>query len=84
MRGFAVDRARVRDAQDPALLIAAGIALSIGPSVPALAADPVTLTYYIDDNPTNVATADGLKKAFEAENPATFAGMYQCWVWKPA
>ena len=30
---------------------------------------PVTLTYYIDDNPTNVATAEGLKAAFEAENP---------------
>lgn len=32
-------------------------------------ADKVTLTYYIDDNPTNVATAEGLKKGFEAENP---------------
>ena len=29
----------------------------------------MTLTYYIDDNPTNVATAEGLKAAFEAENP---------------
>lgn len=29
----------------------------------------VTLTYYIDDNPTNVATAEQLKAAFEAENP---------------
>ena len=36
---------------------------------PGFAADPVTLTYYIDDNPTNVATAEGLKAAFEAENP---------------
>ena len=35
----------------------------------AFAQDPVTLTYYIDDNPTNVATAEGLKAAFEAENP---------------
>ena len=33
------------------------------------AQDAVTLTYYIDDNPTNVATAEGLKAAFEAENP---------------
>jgi raffinose/stachyose/melibiose transport system substrate-binding protein len=32
-------------------------------------AEDVTLTYYIDDNTTNVATAEGLKKAFEAENP---------------
>ena len=36
---------------------------------PGFAADPVTLTYYVDDNPTNVATAEGLKAAFEAENP---------------
>ena len=35
----------------------------------AFAQDAVTLTYYIDDNPTNVATAEGLKAAFEAENP---------------
>lgn len=35
----------------------------------ALAQEAVTLTYYIDDNPTNVATAEGLKAAFEAENP---------------
>jgi raffinose/stachyose/melibiose transport system substrate-binding protein len=34
-----------------------------------LAHAQVTLTYYIDDNPTNVATAEGLKAAFEAENP---------------
>ena len=33
------------------------------------AQEAVTLTYYIDDNPTNVATAEGLKAAFEAENP---------------
>ena len=52
-----------------ALLAAAGLALGTAPSVPVFAADPVTLTYYIDDNPTNVATAEGLKKAFEAENP---------------
>jgi len=32
-------------------------------------AEDVTLSYYIDDNPTNVATAEGLKAAFEAENP---------------
>jgi len=37
--------------------------------VGASAQDAVTLTYYIDDNPTNVATAEGLKAAFEAENP---------------
>ena len=40
-----------------------------GAAVPGFAADAVTLTYYIDDNPTNVATAEGLKAAFEAENP---------------
>ena len=38
-------------------------------AVAGLAAEPVTLTYFIDDNPTNVATAEGLKTAFEAENP---------------
>ncbi len=38
-------------------------------AAPGFAADPVTLTYYVDDNPTNVATAEGLKAAFEAENP---------------
>jgi raffinose/stachyose/melibiose transport system substrate-binding protein len=38
-------------------------------AAPASAQDAVTLTYYIDDNPTNVATAEGLKAAFEAENP---------------
>jgi raffinose/stachyose/melibiose transport system substrate-binding protein len=47
----------------------AGIALAIGFACPIQAQDEVTLTYYIDDNPTNVATAEGLKKAFEAENP---------------
>ena len=40
-----------------------------GSAIAGLAAEPVTLTYYIDDNTTNVATAEGLKKAFEAENP---------------
>ena len=34
-----------------------------------LAHAQVTLTYYIDDNPTNVATTELLKAAFEAENP---------------
>lgn len=29
----------------------------------------VTLSYLIDDNPTNLATAEALKTAFEAENP---------------
>jgi raffinose/stachyose/melibiose transport system substrate-binding protein len=38
-------------------------------AAPASAQDAVTLTYYIDDNPTNVATAEGLKAAFEAVNP---------------
>jgi raffinose/stachyose/melibiose transport system substrate-binding protein len=51
-------------------LIAAAAVLAVGTalSTPSLA-DTVTLTYYIDDNPTNVATAEGLKKEFEAENP---------------
>jgi raffinose/stachyose/melibiose transport system substrate-binding protein len=51
-------------------VIAAVAALALGTalSTPSLA-QTVTLTYYIDDNPTNVATAEGLKKAFEAENP---------------
>ena len=48
---------------------ALAVLLLSGSAVSGFGADPVTLTYYIDDNPTNVATADGLKKAFEAENP---------------
>ena len=48
---------------------ALALILISGAAVPGFAADAVTLTYYIDDNPTNVATAEGLKAAFEAENP---------------
>ena len=51
-------------------LVAAAAVLVLGTALSSPSfADKVTLTYYIDDNPTNVATADGLKKAFEAENP---------------
>ncbi len=49
-------------------LLAATALLSVG-LAPAFAQDVVTLTYLVDDNPTNVATAEGLKAAFEAENP---------------
>ena len=45
----------------------AGIIVSLGLAGGAEA--QVTLTYLVDDNPTNVATADALKAAFEAENP---------------
>ena len=48
---------------------ALALILTSGAVIPGFAADAVTLTYYIDDNPTNVATAEGLKAAFEAENP---------------
>ena len=48
---------------------ALALILISGAAVPGFAADAITLTYYIDDNPTNVATAEGLKAAFEAENP---------------
>lgn len=51
------------------LAAAAGLALSLGLAGPGFAQDQVTLTYFIDDNPTNVATAEGLKAAFEKENP---------------
>lgn len=51
------------------LLVTAGLALTLGLAGPGFAQDPVTLTYFIDDNPTNVATAEGMKAAFEAENP---------------
>lgn len=47
---------------------AAGLVLSTGLSAPVFAQD-VTLTYLVDDNPTNAATAEQLKTAFEAENP---------------
>jgi raffinose/stachyose/melibiose transport system substrate-binding protein len=45
----------------------AGIVLALGLVTGAEA--QVTLTYLIDDNPTNLATAEQLKTAFEAENP---------------
>jgi raffinose/stachyose/melibiose transport system substrate-binding protein len=51
------------------LATAVGLALTLGLAGPGFAQDQVTLSYFIDDNPTNVATAEGLKKAFEAENP---------------
>ncbi len=35
----------------------------------AVRAEDVTLTYYVDDNPTNVATANGLIAEFQKENP---------------
>jgi len=50
-------------------LLAATALLSLG-LAPAFGQDQVTLTYLVDDNPTNVATAEGLKAAFEAENPS--------------
>jgi raffinose/stachyose/melibiose transport system substrate-binding protein len=50
-------------------LLSATAALALGLATTAIAGAEVTLTYYIDDNPTNVATAEGLKAAFEAENP---------------
>ena len=49
-------------------LLAATALLSLG-LAPTFGQDQVTLTYLVDDNPTNVATAEGLKAAFEAENP---------------
>lgn len=45
-----------------------GLVLAMLMSGSALAQE-VTLTYLVDDNPTNVATAEQLKTAFEAENP---------------
>ena len=45
----------------------AGIVLALG--LAGAASAQVTLTYLVDDNPTNIATADALKAAFEAENP---------------
>ena len=50
-------------------LLAATALLSLG-LAPALGQEQVTLTYLVDDNPTNAATAEGLKAAFEAENPS--------------
>lgn len=51
-------------------LIAAVAVLALGTALNGPAsAQSVTITYYVDDNPINVAVADGLKKAFEAENP---------------
>lgn len=50
-------------------LVGATAALALGLATTGMASAQVTLSYYIDDNPTNVATAEGLKAAFEAENP---------------
>lgn len=50
-------------------LLGATAALSLALATTGMASAQVTLTYYIDDNSTNLATAEGLKAAFEAENP---------------
>ena len=47
----------------------AGLMFAFSLAGTTVAQAQVTLTYYVDDNPTNVATAEGLKAAFEAENP---------------
>ncbi len=47
----------------------AGLLFAMTLAGAASAQAQVTLSYFIDDNPTNVATAEGLKAAFEAENP---------------
>lgn len=49
--------------------VAGALAVALLGSAAGTAFAQVTLTYYIDDNPTNVATAEQLKSAFEAENP---------------
>lgn len=49
-------------------LLAATAALSLLAGT-GFAQAQVTLSYLVDDNPTNVATAEALKSAFEAENP---------------
>lgn len=50
-------------------LLGASAGLLLALSVAGAAEAQVTLTYLVDDNPTNQATADALKAAFEAENP---------------
>lgn len=50
-----------------ALASIAGLAFVL--AGPGYAQAQVTLSYFIDDNPTNVATAEALKAGFEAENP---------------
>ena len=52
-----------------ALLLAAGLALSTALSGPSFAADPVTLSFLIDNAPNTVAWANQLKTDFEAANP---------------
>jgi len=52
------------------LAIVAATALTLGTAISTPSfADKVNLTYYVDDSSTTVATAEGLKAAFEAENP---------------
>lgn len=59
----------LRTTRRTALAAAAGLALTIALAATSGAQAQVTLTYYIDDNPTNIATAEALKAGFEAENP---------------
>ena len=52
-----------------ALLLAAGLALGTALSGPGFAADPVTLSFLVDNAPNTVAWANQLKTDFEAANP---------------
>jgi len=54
------------------ILAACAPAATEAPAAPAATEAPaevVTITYYIDDNPTNVASAENKVAAFEAANP---------------
>ncbi len=51
------------------LAVSAAIPMSLALAGSALAQDPVTLTYFINNEPTAVAAAQSLIKEFEAANP---------------
>jgi raffinose/stachyose/melibiose transport system substrate-binding protein len=51
------------------LLGSAGVAMSLALAGSSFGQDPVTITYYIANEPTGLAATDALIKGFEAANP---------------
>jgi raffinose/stachyose/melibiose transport system substrate-binding protein len=51
------------------VLFAAALTLSTALAAPAFAADPLTLSFLVDNAPNTVAWANQLKADFEAANP---------------
>lgn len=47
----------------------AGLAMSLALAGPSVGQDPVTITYFISNEPTGIASTEALIKGFEAANP---------------